>query len=189
MQEFMDANNSELLANLGNFVNRSLVFWNKQFAISKSDQKFSELAIDPEVVSYVDQAFADTAQLLEECKFAKALSVVTELGSFANKYFNDSQIWTVVKTDRAAAQVQMAGMLYLAANIARLLAPFLPEFSASVSGYLGLKIEKPEVGRDDWKSLQLAELGLDSLGEIAELMPLIARLEMIEEGNSDDQAS
>ncbi len=188
MQEFMEANNSELLANLGNFVNRSLVFWNKQFALSEADKKFSDLEIDSEVVSKVNQAFTDTAQLLEECKFAKALSVVTELGSFANKYFNDSQIWTVVKTDRTRAQVQMAGMLFLAANIAKLLGPFLPEFSENVSRYLGQKIERPEVGRDDWKSLQLAEIGLDSLGEIAELKPLIARLEIIEEGNEQTQA-
>jgi methionyl-tRNA synthetase len=183
-EEFVEANNSELLANLGNFVNRSLVFWNKYFAEKGVDSEASA-----ETKQAVAEAFAKTGEAIAANKFSQALAEVLELGNYANKLFNDKKIWELVKTDETSATKVMADFMYLVANLSRLLQPLLPEFAGKVAGYLKLAELKLAVGEDNW---QPVDYSAANLGEITELAPLVKKLELdqvLAANASEDAAS
>lgn len=177
-EEFVEVNNNELVANLGNFIHRTLSFWNKQFT---SDTNFGDIQIEQSISAQVEACFSEVAELLNNCKFSEGLSRVLLLSNFANKYFNDTEIWHVIKTDREAATKIMVNLIYLVANLGLLSRPFLPQLSAGVMAYLekglGEMDLSPEVGKDVWKPVVV---NTARIGEIAELKPLVNKLDLTE---------
>lgn len=172
--EFVDANNNELLANVGNLVNRTLVFWNKFFA-AETGLKTDESRLNQELQQAIANAYEKAATAIEACRFAEGFNAVLELASVGNKYFNDSAIWRMIKTDKEKAGEIMVNLLQLLANLAVLLHPFLPEMSGNIRQFLGEAELTPEVGQDHWQRFSFA---VDRLGEISGLRPLVAKLEL-----------
>lgn len=123
-KDFIDANNNELVANLGNFINRVLTF-----AATKFEGKVPGGKVEAEVQNAINKAFIETGQSIEICEFVKAISSVLELGKFANKYFNDAKPWEKDAKDPANA---VFNSLQLVSAIATLLKPFLPFSSAKI---------------------------------------------------------
>jgi methionyl-tRNA synthetase len=176
MEEFMEANNNELLANLGNFVNRALVFWNKYYAAEQID--WSKYELTTEVAEAVQSAYIKVGEHLFSDQFSAALKEAMNLSNFANKYFNDSAIWSLRKTDVEKSNQYMSEFIYLVLNLANILRPLLPEFSQKLFSFLAQEVKEFEVGVDQWQPLSLS---LGSLGEIKDLEPLIKKLELAEE--------
>lgn len=175
-EEFVDANNNELVANLGNFVNRTLVFWNKQFVDYDFDENSAAgEVVDSTVMSEIAATYEKVGESLEKIKFGDAWAEVMKLSNFANKYFNDTEIWRQAKEDKPAAAKIMANLVYLVANLSRLTLPFLPRFSKEVANYLQLPEVKLAVGRDNWRPVT-PDLG--RIGEITDLKPLIQKFEL-----------
>jgi methionyl-tRNA synthetase len=172
-QEFVDATNNELVANIGNLINRTLVFWNKYFA--DADLQWQQMQIENQVAENINSAYANSAELLQQCKYVEAFRQIQELASFGNKYFNDSEIWQVVKKDEQAAGQIMYNLLQIIANLANLLQPFLPDLSTSVFAYLGSEKPQATVGEDYWQKIEFEPL---NVGHIADLKPLINKLEL-----------
>lgn len=177
--EFEQAVNGELVANLGNFVNRTLVFWNKYFAAAQIDVDFVSTKSDStQLISESEATFAQVAELLGHNKFKEAWDQVEKYGASCNKAFNDSEIWQLAKTEFSAASIEMVNLMYRTANLAKLLRPFLPDMSRNIYKYL--KLQEPElaVGKNHWVPFEFQELNLTELGEIADLKPLIKKLEL-----------
>jgi methionyl-tRNA synthetase len=172
-QEFVDATNNELVANIGNLINRTLVFWNKYFA--DADLQWQQMQIENQVAENINSAYANSAELLQQCKYVEAFRQIQELASFGNKYFNDSEIWQVVKKDEQAAGLIMYNLLQIIANLANLLQPFLPDLSTSVFAYLNSDKQQATVGEDHWQKIDFEPL---NVGHIADLKPLIDKLEL-----------
>lgn len=172
-QEFVEANNSELLANIGNFINRTLVFWNKAF--SKLQVGDFEQYLDPDVGERIATTYRQAGELLATCHFVDSFTVVRELASFGNKYFNDSQLWQVVKTDDKQAFATMVNLLQILANLAVLLQPYLPTLAGNLNQYLKLEELAPQVGVNHWQVLRFDPA---NLGEIANLKTLVTKLEL-----------
>jgi len=172
--EFVAATNNELGANVGNLVNRTLVFWNKQFASSTH----ADVVTSPAISEKIKLTYEIVEKLLLECNFVEALKEILEFSSFGNRVFNDSQIWQVIKTDEQKAFQSMFDLLQIIANLARLLLPFLPEFSEQIHSYLSLTLPVNEVGSNNW--LPLTYL-VSKLGLILNVQPLIKKLELSDE--------
>lgn len=173
-EEFVEANNSELVANLGNFINRTLVFWNKNQAAWNEATK-AEPKI--EVLAEVVKAFNEVGQSLENTRFGEALGRVMQLSSFANKYFNDTQVWQLIKTDPGHAYAVIQNQIYLVANLGLLIRPFLPDLSNSIYQYLNLELPKLKVTTNHWQPISMESLAIAGLGEIADLLPLVTKLD------------
>ncbi|MBD3398469.1 methionine--tRNA ligase [Candidatus Micrarchaeota archaeon] len=147
----VEKNNNELIANIGNLVNRTMVFIRNNFEgrvprgeLNAEDEKF--LAGQKEVIGKIGAA-------MDEMKIREALQHVMEFGKNANKYFQDNAPWELVKSDKGRA----GAVLYLLANQAKdlgiLCAPFLPGTSASIFKQLGLESR----GWEDLGSLSVKE--------------------------------
>lgn len=94
-EDFMTKNNSELLNNLGNFVNRSLTFLEKFFNSEVPTIVMSEE--DYRLVAEVNREIVEYVNLLELCKLRDALRQILAISKLGNVYFQSQKPWTLTK--------------------------------------------------------------------------------------------
>jgi methionyl-tRNA synthetase len=124
-KDFQARNNNELVAVLGNFINRVTVLTHKYFEgrvptimeITEQDQ-----AVIDELASYP----AKISSSIETYRFREALSEVMNVARLGNKYLADTEPWKVIKTDEDRVRTILNISLQIAANIEILIEPFLP---------------------------------------------------------------
>ncbi|MDD3474941.1 MAG: class I tRNA ligase family protein, partial [Candidatus Dojkabacteria bacterium] len=134
--DLITTNNNELVANIGNFINRTLTF-----TYTKFDKKVPDGKFDPEVRKEIDNTFKEVGKYVEEVKLTKALERVLELGSFANKYFNDRAPWVDVKDDIDRAKDTLFNAIQLVNALRLLLRPFTPFGCKKLNELLNIKDE------------------------------------------------
>lgn len=138
MKDFIEANNNELVANIGNFINRALIFsWN-HFGKTVPAGILEEM-----VENEISNAFAKTAASIEKAQFTRAIEAVLKLGHFANKYFNDSEPWVKIKSAPKEAEQILFNSIQLVAALQLLLRPFTPFAAAELAEILNLKTADP----------------------------------------------
>ncbi|CAH8535167.1 unnamed protein product [Schistosoma intercalatum] len=94
--DFMLVNNSELLNNLGNFVNRSLSFVSRFFnSIIPSITKLEP--VDTEFLARINKLFATYMRNMELCHLRDAIRNVLTISRLGNGYFQANQPWVAVK--------------------------------------------------------------------------------------------
>ena len=167
-KDFQQRNNSELVAILGNFVNRAMVLVHKYFG-GKVPARGQLEAIDEAVVEEIRKAVAEETRNLDEFKFREALKSAMNIARAGNKYLADTEPWKVWKTDEARVATILNIALQICANIATAFEPFLPFMSADLLEMLNLK----EMRWDDLGSIDLLEPG----HEIAQPRLLFEKIE------------
>ena len=124
-KDFQARNNNELVAILGNFINRVMVLTHKYFEgkvptcmeITEQDQQvLDDLAAFPAKIS----------ASIETYRFREALSEVMNVARLGNKYLADTEPWKLIKTDEDRVRTILNISLQIAANIEILIEPFLP---------------------------------------------------------------
>ncbi|KAJ6825288.1 putative methionine--tRNA ligase isoform X1 [Iris pallida] len=139
--------NSELLNNLGNFVNRVLSFIAKPtgsgYGSIIPDAPGAELhhltnSLAGSVCKLVDQ-YIDA---MEKVKLKQGLKIAMSISSEGNAYLQESQFWKLYKDDPSSCSIVIktsAGLVYL---LATLLHPFMPSFCVEVLKQLNLSSER-----------------------------------------------
>jgi methionyl-tRNA synthetase len=128
-KDIIDLNNNELVANIGNFINRTVSFTNSKF-----DGIVPEGQLNADVAKAINKAFADVSNHLEHTEFVNAIEDLLELGHFANKYFNDEKPWERVKIPNSNSKIlnsteadeTIYNCLQIVSAFRVLLKPFLP---------------------------------------------------------------
>ncbi|MBW3491937.1 methionine--tRNA ligase [Bacillus sp. FDAARGOS_1420] len=130
-REFIYSHNSELLGAYGNFVNRTLKFIEKYYggAVPKG-------SIDVELKDKVEGLYKSVGEAIEQTKFKVALETIFDAVRFANKYFDEKQPWKQREDDPVSCEETIYNCVYLIANFAQLLEPFLPFSSERVRNTL-----------------------------------------------------
>ncbi len=145
---FVNVVNNELIANLGNFINRTLSFLQKHFESNFSSDHES---FDEEVVDSIKRVFEKTQENFQNAKFVDALDTIMNLSHFANKYFNDSKLWEIIKSDKAQANKVMNNLMLLTVNLSILIYPVMPNASDKLRQMLSLDKITPEVSKNLWQ--------------------------------------
>ena len=130
-KDFQLKNNSELVAILGNFVNRTLVLTHKFYggkvpACTQAIKQSGNQAIDDEVVKELATFPEKIGRSIETYRFREALAEMMNLARLGNKYLTDTEPWKLIKTDPERTATVMNLSLQICANLAVLCAPFLP---------------------------------------------------------------
>ncbi len=128
IDEFISRNNSELLANLGNFVNRTATFAHRYHG-AKVPEAGSRAPADREQLAACARAAEGAAEQLERFRFKAALAEVMGLAQAANVYFDAKRPWVQRKEDLAACGTTINVCLQTVRTLTTIAAPFLP-FSA-----------------------------------------------------------
>jgi len=124
-KEFQLRNNSELADILGNFINRTFTFVFKHFdgsvpALSKLE------AIDEEMIKEISEYPKRVGDLFEKYKIRDGVNEIMNLARDGNKYFNDSEPWKTVKSDKEKCGTTLNICLQTIYTLAELFAPVLP---------------------------------------------------------------
>ena len=138
-KDFQARVNGELVANLGNFVNRAMVMMHKlcegrvpRYHVARQDDADRALAGE------IQKTKEKIGAALESYRFRDALAEVRALSSLGNKYLQDKEPWKVAKTlaDTPAAQEDIDNCIHLClqlcANLAIFVAPFLPDTASKM---------------------------------------------------------
>ena len=136
-KDFQARNNSELVAILGNFINRAIVLTHKYYE-GKVPAQGGLQPIDQEVVEAINNFPDEIAASLEKFRFREALARYMELARMGNKYLADTEPWKLIKEDPVRVETIMNIALQVAANLAVLGEPFLPFSSKKLSDMLNL---------------------------------------------------
>jgi len=133
----VEKNNNELIANLGNLVNRTMVFITNNFEgkipeadLSEEDKKFLEE--QKEVIGKIEPA-------MDAMKIKEGLQHVMEFGKNSNRYFQDNKPWELVKNDVARGGTVLNVLANQIKDVGILLGPFLPGAGESIFRQLGLE--------------------------------------------------
>jgi len=134
-KDFQNRNNNELVAILGNFVNRALVLTNKYFEgkvpeiTTLSEQDNATLVEIRSITEGVEES-------LELFRFREAVKRGMDLARLGNKYLADTEPWKVIKTDPDRVKTILNIALQISANLTLLLDPFLPFSMEKLRGFL-----------------------------------------------------
>jgi len=129
VDDFLSRNNTELLAALGNFVNRTMTFAKRYFD-GRVPEAGQREPIDRDHLAAIGAQADKVAENLEGFRFKAALNEVMNLARAANVYFDAKQPWKQRKEDVAACGTTINVCLQTVKALATLMAPFLP-FSAA----------------------------------------------------------
>ena len=153
-KDFQARNNNELVAVLGNFVNRALVLTQKYYggAVPPAGEL---TAYDRETVAEIPVIKKSLEENIENYRFREALKDAMNLARLGNKYLADSEPWKLVKTDPERVKTILNVALQITANIAVAIEPFMPFTAEKVLKLL--QIRKP--GWDELGSTALLEAG------------------------------
>ena len=127
-KDFQSRNNSELVAVLGNFVNRAVVLTHKYFG-GKVPADLKPEPVDRETMAQIPALKKAVEDNLENFKFREALKEAMNIARVGNKYLTDTEPWKVSKTDMDRTASILNVSLQICADLAIVFEPFLP-FSA-----------------------------------------------------------
>ncbi|KAL6258659.1 hypothetical protein P5V15_010612 [Pogonomyrmex californicus] len=133
-------NNSELLNNLGNFVNRALVFSEKFFNSNIPPIEQPEEA-DWTVLALAQRELTSYLNAMEQAKLRDGLKHILAISKHGNQYMQSQQPWVKIKgneDDKKRAGTIVAICCNLACLLSALLAPFMPATAKQLRSQLGL---------------------------------------------------
>ena len=148
-KDFQARNNNELVAILGNFVNRALVLTHKYFGGNVPEA--GELQeIDLHTIEEFHGVKESLGENIERFHFRDALKDAMNLARIGNKYLADTEPWKVAKTDMARVGTILNLSLQIAANLSIAFEPFLPFSAAKLRGMLNIDtVEWNKLGSTD----------------------------------------
>ena len=153
-KDYQARNNNELVAVLGNFVNRALVL----------TQKYYEGVVPQcgELTEYDNQTIAELSTIksslennIENYRFREALKDAMNFARIGNKYLADSEPWKLIKTDTERVKTILYIALQITANIATAIEPFMPFSAAKILSMLAVD----KFGWDSLGSMELVAAG------------------------------
>lgn len=140
-KDFQQRVNSELVAILGNFVNRVMVLSNKYYEgrvpsakeiEPTTDKRKAVLAAYEACHTEAQECLTKMIASLKEYRFREAQSEMMNIARCGNKFLADTEPWKLIKEDAEAVEAIMSYALAITGNIALAAEPFLPHTSAAI---------------------------------------------------------
>lgn len=137
-KDYQNRVNNELVAILGNFINRIAVLMQKYFDGTIPGN--GEISIhNNSVETVIKNTYDALAKNIENYKFRQGLFEVMELARFGNKFLTDAEPWKTMHTDTEKATQVLTDCLHIIAHLGVCLQPFLPFTSKKIFEQLNLK--------------------------------------------------
>ena len=138
--------NNELVAILGNYVNRVMILMHKFFD-GKVESESGEIQLTDNMLNaQVVEYYAELDQNLENYKFRQALQNVMDIARLGNKYLTEKEPWKTIKTNPDDAKAALHNCLFLIAHLATCLQPFLPGTANKIFGMLNYDLSGVSFG-------------------------------------------
>jgi methionyl-tRNA synthetase len=165
--EFASRINSELIGNIGNFVNRALGFTQKSLSgLVPPTNDLDE--VDKEAQDKIKNFGKELTQLMEENSLDKAIKKIIEFSAYFNQYFQKKEPWKGAKDANNCIYVSVNAVRSLAIS----LYPFLPESSQKIWSQLNMA---GMISNQRWDSI--SDIDIKSGHKIGIASPLFKKVE------------
>ena len=185
-RDFQARNNNELVAILGNFVNRAIVLTHKFFE-GKVPSQGALTDTDTQLFADIAKAKESLSANLDTFHFREALKDAMEIARLGNRYLQETEPWKLAKTDMDRVATIMNVALQICGNIAIAFEPFLPFMSEKLRSMLNMDaISWDDLGKSGLIAADTAIAPAEFLFEKIEddaIDAQIQRLERIKEEN------
>ena len=171
-KDFQARNNNELVAILGNFINRVVVLTQKYFGGSVPTQG-TLTDVDAQALEAIQIAKEAISKNIETYRFRDALKEAMQLARVGNKYLTETEPWKVIKTDEARVATILNVCLQITANCGILFEPFLPFTAKKIRSM----VNKESIEWTDGGKLDIMQEG-QSIGEVELLFKKIEDAEV-----------
>lgn len=165
IDNFYEKINNELIANIGNFINRTLSLLMK-YCNGEVPEIESFKDIDNECIREIENIGNTVGELLVKNEIDKALKSVLQFSTYFNQYFQKQKPWEIKEN--------IPNTLFISSNavaaLAILLDPFIPYFSQRIWEQLGFN---STVRGEKW----CTSLKLKSGHKIGNVKPLFKKIE------------
>ncbi|MBP3771574.1 MAG: class I tRNA ligase family protein, partial [Treponema sp.] len=166
-KDFQEKYNKELIGNLGNLVNRTLLFINKNYG-GKIPQGKKDETLWKEVLEHEKKA----TEHLEWAELKDAFHEIFAISDICNKAFQAAEPWKAIKENKEVSDNILYNLAYVIKDLMIMIQPYLPQYSQVVARYLGHTIYDAHYGFEakdgslTWEDLGKME-GLDGVAETA----------------------
>jgi len=143
-KDFQARVNSELVANIGNLINRTFTFINNFFDSVIPAPKLS--AKDKELMKKLEEEYDKLDKLFVRQNLREALKQILNISRLGNQYFQEEEPWKKIKEDKERAGTSLFVLANICKDLSIIIQPYMPEASANAQEILGLKDLK-------WKDL------------------------------------
>ncbi len=124
-KEFQARNNNELADIFGNLINRTFTFVHKHFD-GKVPARGKTESIDNEMLELIYKHPSKISSLFETYKIKEGVLEIMNLARAGNKYFNDSEPWKTIKSDKEKCGTTLSICLQTIYTLAELFSPVIP---------------------------------------------------------------
>ena len=135
-KDFQQKNNNELVAILGNYINRVFVLCDKFF--DKKVPEVSSKDIDSEIFTDLKDIIEKIESSIEKFRFREAMSYVIDVARLGNKYLTDTEPWKIFKDNPERVKGIIYNSIQIVANISIICGPFLPFTSKKIKEHLNI---------------------------------------------------
>ena len=149
-KDFQTRNNNELVAILGNFVNRALILTQNYFN-GIAPEKGILTVSDSETLNSINRIKTEVENSLDQFRFREALKNAMDMARLGNKYIADEEPWKIIKSDKDRVASILNVCLQITANLTIVLEPFLPASMDKLRSFLNIE-------KQPWTTLGNTEL-------------------------------
>ncbi|TAE36067.1 MAG: methionine--tRNA ligase [Sphingobacteriales bacterium] len=128
--------NNELVAILGNFVNRVMILMHKYFDGKVLDGKALK---NKDINTQIANAYTLVDAHISTYKFRNALQSVMDIARLGNRYLTETEPWKTFKTEPEAAREVLQNCLHIIGHLSVLMQAFLPHSAKKIQQMLHLK--------------------------------------------------
>ncbi|KAG9323222.1 hypothetical protein KVV02_007954 [Mortierella alpina] len=142
-KDFIARNNNELLANLGNFVNRVIKFVNAKYdsVVPSLETAATASESDEKLVREVNERLKAYMEALDEVKIREGLRIAMEISALGNVYLQENKIDNALFADHKdrcdRVVITALNLIYL---LSAVLFPFMPSTSESIARQLNAPV-------------------------------------------------
>jgi methionyl-tRNA synthetase len=164
---FAEKINSELIANIGNFINRALSFVQKTF-LGRVPEPLKYDSEDKDCISEIERIADEVGCLLSENELDKALKRILKFATYFNQYFQRKQPWSNKTTASTTLFIAVNGVR----SIAIMLEPFIPSSCEKIWSQLGMS---GSIHEQQWKSASQMKIAAGHI--LGNVQPLFRSIE------------
>jgi methionyl-tRNA synthetase len=139
LNDFKNKHNGELVAILGNLINRIVVLSFKFFdgKIFKVENNFEKKELD--ILEFIKNQKIVVSSFIENYRFKEALFEVMKIPRFLNKYLDEEKPWKAFETNQERVKVVINFCLEILFSLSIFLYPFLPFTSKKIKKTLNIE--------------------------------------------------
>lgn len=139
-QEFFDKVNNEFLDNIGNLVNRALVYCKNNFDGKLIKVEYSDSQL--EFITKIQEMENKVTESFEKVGLREAFRLILMIGKAGNKFFQEQEPWVKIKENRDFVQGTVNILVHLIKDISIMLSPFMPDTSNKIINIINIDSPK-----------------------------------------------